>query len=196
MGRGSYPGARSGPGVAAQYLIIATFMVHHMFEKREVRTVPGIRRDDLWTKAWDWWSRQGFHLAQTGPYRFHGTSYYERIGLRREFDLVIDEVAGGSSVDLSFRASLTNEGLVLGAVTAVLLFPVAVVGGAVSYTEYETDARNLMAAFWQQMSIAVGKPSGSVPNLTPSACAGCGGGLLPDWKVCPYCGRPRASSSS
>lgn len=165
-----------------------------MFEKREVRSVPGIRRDELWTKAWDWWSRQGFHLTQAGPYRFHGTSHYERIGLKREFDIAIDEVSGGSSVDLSFRASLTNEGLVLGAVTAVFLFPVAVVGGAVSYTEYETDARNLMAAFWQYAYSGAGQMPPAAQTMMPSPCAGCGAAMLPDWKVCPYCGRARASA--
>src|SRR2546428_807616 len=28
-----------------------------MFEKREVRFFPGLRRDDAWRKAWDWWGR-------------------------------------------------------------------------------------------------------------------------------------------
>ena len=63
-----------------------------MFEKRDVRSFPGLRRDDVWAKSWDWWGRQGFHLAKTGPYRFHGSSFYSRIGLRREFDLIVDEI--------------------------------------------------------------------------------------------------------
>jgi len=159
-----------------------------VFDKREVRTVPGPTRDALWPKAWDWWSRQGFQLAQTGAYRMHGSSFYGRIGLRREFDLAIDEVAGGSSVDLTFRASLTDEGLVGGAVAAVIFFPVAVAGGVVSYSEYETDARNLMSAFWQFVNSGMA-PSGPVPM--PSSCAGCGAALLPDWKVCPYCGKSK-----
>ncbi len=161
-----------------------------MLEKREVRPFPGARREEVWTKAWDWWGRQGFHLTQTGPYRFHGSSYYARIGLRREFDLILDEASGGTNVDLTFSARITDEGLIAGAVTAVLLLPVAVLGGAVSYSEYETDARNLIFAFWQFLSSVPGTAAASTLPMPPP-CQGCGSALLPDWKVCPYCGRAR-----
>ncbi len=161
-----------------------------VFEKREVRFFPAARRDDVRTKAWDWWGREGFHLTQTGPYRFHGASYYGRIGLRRGFDLTVDEASGGCNVDLTFNAEITDEGLIAGAVTAVLLLPVAVLGGAVSYMEYETDARNLIVAFWQFLATAQGASVARTPAM-PSPCKGCGAALLPDWKVCPYCGRPR-----
>lgn len=154
-----------------------------MFEKREVRHLAGGRRDEVWTKAWDWWSRQGFNLTQTGPYRFHGSSYYARIGLRREFDLILDEATGGTSADLSFEARITDAGVIGGAVAAVIFFPVALVGGAISYVEYESDARNIMAAFWQYISGAAGSAG------IPPPCKGCGAALLPDWKVCPYCGK-------
>lgn len=165
-----------------------------MFEKREVRSLPGVRREEIWVKAWDWWSRQGFRVEQTGPYRARGSSFYGRIGLRREFALAIDEAGPNTNVDLSFNASLTDEGLVGGAVAAVLFFPVAVVGGAISYTEYETDAQNLMAAFWQYLFASAGRgPSSGVP-VPPPPCTGCGSALLPDWRVCPYCGRPRSPS--
>ncbi len=162
-----------------------------MFEKRDVRSFPGLRRDDVWAKSWDWWGRQGFHLAKTGPYRFHGSSFYSRIGLRREFDLIVDEVPGGCNVDLTFSAQITDEGLIAGAVTAVLLLPVAVLGGAVSYSEYETDARNLILAFWQFLSTAPSGSAAKAPPAMPPPCKGCGAALLPDWKVCPYCGRAR-----
>ena len=161
-----------------------------MFEKREVRSFPNLRREDAWTRSWDWWSRQGFRLTQTGPYRFHVSSFYSRIGLRREFDLVIDEVPGGSSLDLSFHAQITDEGVIAGAVTAVFLLPVAVLGGAVSYTEFESDARNLMLAFWQYLASPPTTTSGAAVGM-PSPCSGCGSALLPDWKACPYCGRMR-----
>jgi len=164
-----------------------------MFDKREIRPFPGVRRDDLWPKAWDWWSRQGFHLTQTGPYMFHGTSFYSRIGLRRELDLRLDEAGGTSTIDLSFRAQITEEGAIAGAVTAVILLPVALVGGAISYTEYETDARNLMLAFWQSLAGAAVGPAR--PESLPTPCSGCGAALLPDWKLCPYCGRSRTGAS-
>src|SRR2546426_8765905 len=162
-----------------------------MFEKRDVRSFPGPRRDHVWAKSWDWWGRQGFHLTKTGPYRFHGSSYYSRIGLRHEFDLIVDDVPGGCNVDLTFSAQITDEGLIAGAVTAVLLLPVAVLGGAGSYSEYETDARNLILAFWQVLSMPSGAATDKPTTAMPEKCKGCGAALLPDWKVCPYCGRAR-----
>ncbi|NIT56992.1 MAG: hypothetical protein GWN00_12380, partial [Aliifodinibius sp.] len=35
-----------------------------------------------------------------------------------------------------------------GVAAAVLLWPAAVVGGALSYSEYESDAKALMGSFW------------------------------------------------
>ena len=166
-----------------------------MFEKREVRVVPGIRRETLWPKAWDWWARAGFHLAQSGPYRLVGSSFYSRIGLKRDIELSLDDVSGGCSVDLRVNAQVTDEGVVLGGISAIVFWPVAVVGGAVSYTQYEDDARNLMSAFWQY-AYALTAPGASMSAGTPAVpppCTGCGAALLPDWKVCPYCGRASAN---
>ncbi len=168
-----------------------------MFQKREVHFVGGAKPADLWPKVWDWWSRQGFQLSQSGPTSLRGTSYYSNIGLRREFWLILSEAAGGTNVDLSLNAQITDEGLVVGAVSAVVFWPVAVVGGALSYSEYETDARNLMIAFWQFLYAPAASPGTAVPGPTavPPPCSGCGAAMLPDWKVCPYCGRARSSST-
>ncbi len=164
-----------------------------MLEKREIRMISGARREDLWAKAWEWWGRAGFHLAQSGPYRMMGSSFYSRIGLKREFELFLDDVGGGCSMDLRVNAQITHEGVVLGGISAIVFWPVAVVGGAVSYTQYEDDARNLMIAFWQYV-YALAAPGAPIPSAAPAVpppCTGCGAALLPDWKVCPYCGRPR-----
>jgi hypothetical protein len=162
-----------------------------MFERHEVHVVPNGRRDDLWRQVWDWWARQGFRLSKTGPYRFHGSSFQSNIGLRREFDLALSEEQNGTVIDLSISAKLTDEGLVLGAVAAVAFLPVAVVGGALSYTQYETDAVNLTKGFWQYVdSLSRPVTARRVP-ASPQSCAGCGATMSPDWKVCPYCGRPR-----
>ena len=166
-----------------------------MFEKREMHFIPASKPADLWPKLWDWWSRQGFQLAQTATHSLHGTSFYSRIGLKREVWFVLTDAPNGSNADLSLNAQITDEGLVLGAVSAVLFLPVAVVGGAISYSEYATDARNLMLAFWQYV-YSLGAPPGTPPPRipeVPTPCAGCGAAMLPDWKVCPYCGRARAT---
>lgn len=163
-----------------------------MFQKREARFVPAARPADLWPRAWDWWSRQGFSLAQSGPYQMRATSFYSSIGLRRECLLLMSEASGGTNVDLSLDAQITDEGLVIGAVSAVVFWPVALAGGAVSYSEYETDARNLMNAFWQFITAPAAHPGAAPAPPMPSPCPGCGAAMLPDWNVCPYCGRRRS----
>lgn len=162
-----------------------------VFEKREVRVIAGVHRESLWPKSWEWWGRAGFHLAQSGPYRLNGSSFYSRIGLKREIELSLDDVPGGCSLDLRVNAQITDEGAVLGGISAIVFWPVAVVGGAVSYTQYEDDARNLMIAFWQYASALAAPGAGTPPRVpaVPPPCTGCGAALLPDWKVCPYCGR-------
>lgn len=167
-----------------------------MFQKREVQFLRDVKPADLWPKVWDWWARQGFQLAQSAPFSMHGTSFYSRIGLRRELWLVLSEASNGTNVDLSLNAQVTDEGLIAGAVSAVLFWPVAVVGGAVSYSDYETDSSHLMLAFWQfaqSSSAPSGAPHPAAPEV-PARCAGCGAGMLPDWKVCPYCGRAKSGT--
>jgi hypothetical protein len=57
------------------------------------------------------------------------------------------------------RANVTTEGVLGGGLALVLLWPVAVVGGAYSYAQYEKDAIDLMTHFWATISaIAMGAP--------------------------------------
>lgn len=183
-----------------------------MFEKRDYRIVPGAKAADVWAKTWDWWQRAGFALYHVGPNHFTGASYYSNLGLRREVEVRLTEANGALYVDLGFRARITDEGAVGGAVAAVVFFPVAAVGGAVSWSQYESDANNLMWSFWQFLAQATGKPSQILglsplpygqpyavtppPPATPAAraCAKCGAGMAADWKACPYCGAPAAPS--
>lgn len=170
-----------------------------MFERREWRAFPGTRRNDLYRLCWDWWARSGFNIVAVGPYHLHGTSLYSRIGLRREVDLRLDEVSGVTHVELSFGAALSEEGVVGGAVATVLFWPVAVVGGALSYSEFENDARAMMNAFWYHLYEAAKQPgqryappssvSEQGQHRADDVCEGCGASLAPGWKVCPYCGR-------
>ncbi len=180
-----------------------------MLEKRDYRAIPGLRVADVWAKAWDWWQRAGFVLYHVGPNHFTGASYHSNLGLRREISVHLAEANDALYVDLGFRAQITNEGAAVGAVSAVVFFPVAVVGGAVSWSQYETDANNLMWGFWHFLWQTTGKPSQTlavapVPYGTPYAvvpppassyttgCSKCGAGLAADWKACPYCGQPVA----
>jgi hypothetical protein len=107
-----------------------------------------VKRDDIYPKVCDFWARQGFHVAQLSPFQIRGESYHQKIGLRREFYLRLDESDGNTYIDLQFQARISDEGAVGGVAATVIFWPVAVVGGALSYSEYEKEANNLMYNFW------------------------------------------------
>jgi len=178
-----------------------------MLERRDYRAIPGVKAADVWAKVWDWWQRSGFALYHVGPNHFTGSSYYSKIGLTREIEVRLQEANEAVYIDVAFRARITEAGAVGGAAAAVLFLPLAVVGGALSWSEYDTEARALLANFWHYLWQLTGKPSQMLFATTPPfgtpypvapppappagrACARCGGGLAPEWRVCPYCGQP------
>jgi hypothetical protein len=119
-----------------------------MFDKRDYRRYKNVKRDDIYPKVCDFWARQGFYVAQLSPFQIRGESYHQKIGLRREFYLRLDEQDGNTYIDLQFQAKISDEGAVGGVAAAVIFWPVAVVGGALSYSEYEKEANSLMYNFW------------------------------------------------
>ena len=177
-----------------------------MLEKRDYRIVSGVKVNDVWAKTMDWWQRAGFAVYQVGPGHLTGASYYSKIGLRREIELRYQESEGSLYADLSFRARITDEGVVGGAVAAVVFWPVAAVGGAISWSEYDNEANALISNFWVFLSQITGKqlqfppgyapvystPQTPVPQSQPAPakkCSKCGTDLAANWKVCPICGQ-------
>jgi len=174
-----------------------------MFEKRDYRIYPDIDKEKIYPQVCDFWARQGFYVSQFGPYHIYGQAYHGNIGLRMEFDLRIYDVDDNTYLDLLVRAKVTDEGLVGGAAAAVIVWPVAVVGGAISYSEYEKGANALIGSFWTYTNQITGKtgqwatappsqyqptPPGSPPQTENVPCQKCGALLPKPWKACPYCG--------
>ena len=180
-----------------------------MLERRDYRMIADAKAAEVWPKAWEFWQRAGFALYNVAPNHFTGSSYYSKIGLSREVELRLVEANNAVYVDLAFRARFTEAGAVGGAAAAVLFWPVAVVGGALSWSEYENEARALLATFWHHLWQATGKPSQILFSTAPpfgqpytvmpppppastvaKVCAKCGAAMAAEWKVCPYCGAP------
>jgi hypothetical protein len=118
-----------------------------MFEKWESRTYPHTDATEVHRHAFQWWVGTGFRVTETGPGEFRALST-SRWGLEREAIVSIKDISGTSVVELRMRANVTSEGVLAGGLALVLLWPVAVVGGAYSYAQYEKDALDLMQAFW------------------------------------------------
>ena len=180
-----------------------------MLEKRDYRVIPGVKAGTVSPRVRDWWQSAGFAMYEAGPNHLTGASYYSRIGLRREVEIRLREANESLYVDVAFRARISDEGAIGGVVAAVVFWPVAVAGGAISWSEYENEANALLSRFWHYMSEATGRPSqilfvtappfGTPYPVTPpppapsrNACSKCGAGLEPDWRVCPYCSQPVA----
>ncbi len=173
-----------------------------MFDIRDYRMYKGVVRTNIYPQICDFWARQGFYVAQLSPFQIQGQSYQQKIGLKREFFLRMDEHEGGTYIDLNFRAQITDEGLIGGVAAAIIFWPAAIVGGAVSYSEYEKDARNLIGSFWgfvDNMTHISGMipqppkpapPPTETPRSDTSECEYCGAIIITNWKACPYCGKP------
>jgi hypothetical protein len=122
-----------------------------MFEKWESRSYPQVDAAIIHKHAFQWWHGAGFRLTETGPGQFVGVSA-SRWGLEREVNLNIKDVSGTAVVELRMKANVTTEGVLAGGLALVLLWPVAIVGGAYSYAQYEKDALDLMSAFWNSVA--------------------------------------------
>lgn len=174
-------------------------MIKNLFTKHEHRVLSGMTREQaVQAAAWYWRSRQ-FGVNFPSPYALAGAQYYSKMGLRQQVHVTCFEMGQGVGVDVNFSGELTDEGAVVGAVGAILVLPVAVAVGAVSYLEYENDANRLLIDFWSYMSSYT--PGSSPPAENPPApswaggpapkartCPGCNAPADPDAKFCKYCG--------
>lgn len=189
-----------------------------MFEKYEVWTFPRPSAPEVFRASWDAWGRQGFALAAGPPGGFTGRSVIPKLGIHRHVEVTVVPNGTGATVHLKFRAAPTDEGLVAGGVAAVVFLPVAVVGGAISWNEYEQDWQRARSAFLGVLSALSGQPpqgvpgpppapplpvvapptgsapaspppvGGDSPAAAPAACPACGATPPPGAKFCHGCG--------
>jgi len=110
------------------------------------------------THAFQWWNAAGFAVMETGPGQFRGLAA-SKWGLEREVNISVKDINGTTVVELRMKANVTTEGVLAGGIALVLLWPVAVVGGAYSYTKYESDALELMSSYWYSL--------GAVAQMAP-----------------------------
>ena len=130
-----------------------------MFEKVETRFYTGADARLVHAQTFMWWQQQGFQVQETGPGAFTAVSA-ARLGLRREAALAVRDTGTTTVVELRMKAQISDEGLIAGGLALVLVWPVAVVGGAYSYAKYEEDAIGLMSTFWRALESTV--------HITPS----------------------------
>jgi len=185
-------------------------MIKSLFTKRDHRVIPGLTKEQAMQAASWFWRSRNFGVNFTAPYSVHGEQFYSKLGLRQMIDVWTADEAQMVGVDVSFSAELTDVGAVAGVAGLIILWPVALVGGAVSYMEYENDAQRLMSEFWSYLNSFQKNPQppsapaplptwaqGQQPLQTPvpaqsaapaKECAKCAGKNDLDSKFCKYCG--------
>ena len=185
-------------------------MIKSLFTKRDHRIIPGLTKEQAMQAASWFWRSRNFGVNFTSPYSVHGEQFYSKLGLRQSIDVWAADEGQNVGVDLSFSAELTDVGAVAGVAGLIILWPVALVGGAVSYIEYENDAQRLMTEFWSYINAFPKNPQPpSGPALLPSwaqgqqpvptpyppqapqpikECAKCSGKNELDSAFCKYCG--------
>ena len=181
-----------------------------VFEKFETWTFEAPAAPELFSAAWTFWGQRGYGLQSTGPTSFQGRSFQSKIGVHRVADLAVFAVGTGATVQIRFRADVRADVAAGGAVVAVLLLPVAVIGAAVSWSEYENDWSRERSDFWNYLVqvvkarpapaapvppplVAPPMPSATAPPPVPSAaggirCPSCGAPVSGAGKFCASCG--------
>jgi len=189
-------------------------MIKNLFTKHDHRIVPGITKEQaVQASSWYWRSRQ-FGIALPSPYSLTGGQFSSKLELRQSVSLYVMDEGPNVGVDIQFSAELTDEGAVVGVVGAVLLLPVTVAVGAVSYIEYDNDAMRQINDFWGYLYQFPKNPQPPGPAPAPSWAQSQGpqpfaGGPPPQAgpqmpppptapsapKVCPSCGASLDSDS-
>lgn len=142
-------------------------MIKNLFTKHDHQVVPGVTKEQAMQAAsWFWRSRQ-FGIAFTSPYSLTGGQWYSKLGLRQSVSVYAMDEGPNVVVDLTLSAELTDEGAVVGLVGAVLLLPVTVAVGAVSYLEYDSDATRQMNDFWAYVYTFPKNPQPPNPAAPP-----------------------------
>ncbi len=135
-----------------------------MFERQETWYFDAPAPKDLYESAWKSLSAAGFPLSQTSAYGFRGKSVSPTWGLHRLIEVNVLPWNQGATVRVDFRAAPTDEGLAVGVVGAIVFFPVAVVGGAISWDKYNNDWQETRNRLWNSL---LQTPSARASNFAP-----------------------------
>jgi hypothetical protein len=156
-----------------------------LFTKREQHFYEGVKKEQMVEKASSFWYQSRFSVSFPAQFQIHGENVETKIGLRQVVDVWVIDSGSSVTVDLMFSAMLGDQETAVGVVGAIIILPVAAVVGAVSYLEYENDARNLMNTFWGYLDSLATSMGGRMTQPSPPTTVSAGSVPGPP---CPKCG--------
>jgi hypothetical protein len=157
-----------------------------LFTRHDQKIVPNLNAEETVTAIGAFLRQAQFQQSYPGPFQIHAEQFYSRIGLRRVIDIWVNNSAQGAVVTLEISATLGDAEAAVGLVGAVLLLPVAVAVGAVSYLDYEADATNLLASLWSYLGTMKGVLNTPIPPTM--RCGNCGLEIGNEDRFCKRCG--------
>lgn len=143
-------------------------------------------REEVLTRTSEFLRQSQFHIDFASPVQLHAEQYYQKLGLRRVMDVWVSDAVPGTTVSIEFSATLGDAETAVGLVGAVLLLPLAVAVGAVSYIDYEADANALVQSLWGYLASGQTPAGTALPMLR--RCGNCGLLLDADARFCKHCG--------
>ena len=123
----------------------------------------------------------GFVIDNISISSMHGEQSFDKLGLKRTMDIWISDSEGLATVNVECSATLENSKAAVGLIGAVLMLPVAVVAGAVSYLDYDKDAEYLITSLWDYLDT-------NSMSISTKRCGNCGLELRPAARFCMRCG--------
>lgn len=194
-----------------------------VFEKADTWTFEAPGAPEILASCWEFWAKRGYDLRSTSASSFQGRSFHSTLGIHRVVEIMTVPSGSGAIIQFRYRADVRADVAAGGAVVAVLLLPVAVVGAALSWHEYETDWSRERWDFWNFL-LSTGRakpaaaslpqhpaplpetaaPPSSMPGAPttggtpaprrPEVCAKCGAAVVGQGRFCSSCGAAIPSS--
>ncbi len=141
-----------------------------VFEKTEMWSFESPGASEMLASAHAFWAQRGYSVQSTSAASFQGRSFHSTLGIHRVVEILTTPSGPGTIVQLRYRADVRADVAAGGAVVAVLLLPVAVVGAALSWHEYEADWSRERWDFWNYLiNTTKAKPIAAPPVPPPPA---------------------------
>lgn len=153
--------------------------IQRLFTKRDQRTYPDLTAEDAASRVSAFLRQAQFGITFVSPTQLHAEQFFQKLGLRRVMDLWVQPSGAGVTVTAELSATLGDDAAAVGLLGAIVVLPVAVAVGAVSYIDYESDANSLMASLWSYL--------GSAP-VAAKRCGNCGLAVDASDRFCKRCG--------